>query len=87
MPTDLADMIYAYPTLLQLFEMCCIHMGIAQIALDPPPLFQTGKRGKKRHQTGQCPYGNNSFQKGASLIVIIVLLLLLLEIQIRSSCE
>ena len=26
-----------------LFEMCCIHLGIAQIALDsPPPLCQMG---------------------------------------------
>ena len=26
-------------------------MGIAKIALDPPPLCQTGKRGKKGLQT------------------------------------
>ena len=25
-----------------LFEMCWFYMGIAQIALDPPPPFQTG---------------------------------------------
>ena len=25
------------------FEMCRLYMGIAQIALDPPPLSQTGK--------------------------------------------
>ena len=30
-----------------LFEMCWFYMGIAQIALDPPTLGQTGKRGKK----------------------------------------
>ena len=46
----------------------------------PPPLCQTGKLGKKVLQTilaslyttpppfGQCPYKNNTFQKGASLI-------------------
>ena len=27
--------------------MCWFYMGIAQIALDPHPLCQTGKRGKK----------------------------------------
>ena len=27
--------------------MCWFYMGIAQIALDPPLLCQTGKRGKK----------------------------------------
>ena len=37
-----------------LFEMCCFHMGIAQIALDPPALCQTGKRGKKVLQTIQA---------------------------------
>ena len=52
-------------------------MGIAQIALDPP-LCQTGKReksaqnhaGKPLHPPphGQCQYGGNTFQKGASLI-------------------
>ena len=30
-----------------LFEKCWLYMGIAQIALDPPPLCQTGKCGKK----------------------------------------
>ena len=29
-----------------LFQMCWFYMGIAQIALDPSPLCQTGKRGK-----------------------------------------
>ena len=29
------------------FEMFWLYMGIAQIALDPPPLCQTGKCGKK----------------------------------------
>ena len=43
------------------------------------PLCQTGKRGKRCPKSywqafepcppyGQCPYGNNTFQKGASLI-------------------
>ena len=31
-----------------LFEMCWFYMGIAQIALDPPTLCETGKPGKKR---------------------------------------
>ena len=31
--------------------MCCFYLGIAQIALDPPPLCQTGKRWKKVLQT------------------------------------
>ena len=65
---------------LPLFEMFWFYMGIVQIALDPPALCQTGKRGKKVLQTiltspytsppppfGQCPYGTNTFQKGASL--------------------
>ena len=30
--------------------MCWFYMGIAQIALDPPTLCQTGKRGKKSAQ-------------------------------------
>ena len=30
-----------------LFQMCWFYMGIAQIALDPPPLCQMGKHGKK----------------------------------------
>ena len=34
-----------------LFEMCWFYMGIAQIALGPPPLCRTGKRGKKVPQT------------------------------------
>ena len=34
-----------------LFEMCWFYMGIAQIALDPQPLCQPGKRGKKVPQT------------------------------------
>ena len=62
-----------------LFEMCCFHMGIAQIALDPPTHCQTGtwkKNAPKQSSQaftappptfGQCPYGNNTFQKGASL--------------------
>ena len=65
-----------------LFEICGFYMGIAQIALDPcpPPLCQPGKRGKKEsarnhsdkpiHPTppyGQCPFGNNTFQKGSSV--------------------
>ena len=29
-----------------LFEMCWYYVGIAQVALDPSPLCQTGKRGK-----------------------------------------
>ena len=78
--------------------MCGFYMGIAQIALDPPPLCQKGKRekvpqtilaspytpgqcGKKCPKPswqaytplppyGQCPYGNNTFQKEASLTFI-----------------
>ena len=44
-------------------------MVIAQIALDPPPLWQMGKHGKKVPQTilALPIYGNNTFQKGASL--------------------
>ena len=34
-----------------LFEMCWFYMSIAQIALEPPPLCQKGKRGKKVPQT------------------------------------
>ena len=30
-----------------LSEMCWFYLGVAQIALDPPPLCQTGKHGKK----------------------------------------
>ena len=57
--------------------MCWFYTGIAQIAL----LCRTGKCGKKVPKTilaslytppppyGQCPYGNNRFQKGASLTV------------------
>ena len=57
--------------------MCWFYMGIAKIALDPPPLCQTGKHGEKK-----CPKSswqafnspllthieNNTFQKGPSLI-------------------
>ena len=49
--------------------MCWFYMRIAQIALDPPHLCQTGKRGKKVPQTilAMPIYGNNTFQKGAFL--------------------
>ena len=63
-----------------LVEMCWFYMGIAQIALDPhPPSVKRAnvetKCPKPTWQApftpppyGQCPYGNNKFQKGASLI-------------------
>ena len=62
-----------------LFEMCWFYMGIAQIALDPAPPLSNGQTRKKLNHSpgkplhlpptpyGQCRYGNNRFQKGASL--------------------
>ena len=58
--------------------MCWFYMGIAQIALDPSPSVKRANVEKKcpkptwqapfTHTYGLCPYGNNKFQKGASLI-------------------
>ena len=78
-----------------LFEIWWFYMGIAQIALDPPPLCQTWKKSAPNHpgkplhppatwdksapkntailytpSFGKCPYGSNTFQKGASQINI-----------------
>ena len=61
------------------FEMCWFYMGIAQIALDPPPSFKRANveeknapnhPGKPLHPLplrAMSIYGNNTFQKGASL--------------------
>ena len=86
------------------FEMCWLYMGIAQIALDPPP---SGKRANMKKSApkhpdnnkqtswatweksapnhsgkpyGQCPYGNNTFGKGASLTRVSFDMLFYLDI-------
>ena len=67
---------------IQLREARCWNVSVlyghCPNSLAPPPLCQTGKRGKKCPKPswqdftppspyGHCPYGNNTFQKGASL--------------------